>query len=112
MRGLLAYKPVVTVRNNNATNPVSDAAWVQIVAALGKPANAVEIYNPSGATIRISTGAAGLEDASELPYSILPGGSSILMPMDGIKKGSRISLRVVDVGVTINTNIFVLNFLG
>lgn len=112
MRGLLAYKPVVTVRNDNATNPITDAAWAQIVAALGKPASAVEIYNPSGVTMRISTGAAGLEDASELPYSILPGGSSILMPMDGIRNGARISLKAVDAGANVNTNILVLNFLG
>lgn len=110
MRGLLAYKPVVTVRNDMATTPIVQAAWTEIVAALGAPASAVEIYNPSGATMRISTGAAGQEDANELPYSILPGGSSILMPMDGIKNGARISLRSVDADV--NTNIFVLNFLG
>lgn len=106
---LLSHKPTVTVRVDLGVTPITTAAWLQLVAALGAPACAVEIYNPTGATIMLSTGAAGLEAASTLPYSILPGGSSILLPFE-FKNGGRISAKAVDQDAT--NNIFVLNFLG
>jgi hypothetical protein len=80
-----------------------------LLAATTEPCSAIEIFSGSGSIIKVSLGAAGLEYASEIPYYITPGGSSILLPIE-IKKGTRISAKAVD--TTANVGTLVINFFG
>lgn len=108
-RNLLAKVPAVTVRNDMTGNPITTAAWATLVAAVGKACTAVEIFNPSGSTIQLSLGAAGQELTALIPYTVLPGGSSILLPIE-ISSGKRISAKAVDQNAT--TGIFTMNLFG
>jgi hypothetical protein len=106
---LLAQVPVATVANNMTTNPIDTGAWTQLLASLPRACCAVEISNNSGSTIQISTGAAGQEAANAIPYTVLPGGSPILLPIE-IMKGARISAKAVDADAT--SGYFTMNFFG
>lgn len=108
-RGILARKPVASIQNDLVANPITTAAWAELSASLEQGACAVEIYNPSGSTIELSTGAVGEEDDHIMPYTVLPGGSSILLPYE-FARGARLSAKAVDQNA--NTNIFIMNFLG
>jgi len=92
-----------------ATTNILTASWTQFVASLGWSCCAVEVFNPSPATIQLSTGTAGNESTAIVPYTILPGGSSILLPLE-IKSGTRLSLKAVD--QIANTGYFIMNFFG
>jgi hypothetical protein len=109
MRYLIAQKPVHKVRLDYGSTNVGIGAWVAVVASMPVPACGVELFNASGSTLKISTGAIGLEDASELPYYVLPGGSSILLPLE-FSSGQRLSVRAVD--VVANVGSLVMNFFG
>lgn len=106
---LLAQTPMSTVRVDMAVTPITTAAWTELVSALDKACTAVEIFNPSGSTMKISNGAAAAEDASELPYTILPGGSALLLAIP-LSKGMRLSAKALDNDAT--TNLFIMNFFG
>lgn len=106
---ILAHRPYGTIPNNLATNPITAAAWAVLSASLPFPACAIEIFNPSGSTIQLSIGAAGLEAANLIPYTILPGGSSIFLPME-LKKGVRLSAKAIDADA--NAGYFTMNFFG
>lgn len=108
---LLARSPVLTATLNMTITPVTTAAWVEFIHSITKASTAVEIYNPSGSTLLISNGPAGQESNFVIPYSILPGGSSIFLPVDPyFKINGRISLKALDANAT--ANIFVMNFFG
>lgn len=98
-----------TVRVDMTTDPITTAAWTELVASLEKGATAIEIFNPSGSTMQFSNGAAGEEDANELPYTILPGGSALLLAIP-LSKGMRLSAKALDNDAT--SNLFVMNFFG
>lgn len=102
------FKPVGTVRLDLVGTPVTTAAWIQVTASLPAPSSAVEIFNGSNSLLKLSTGAAGLEAASVVPYMLLPGTSTIL-PME-LNRLSRISVIAVD--RTANVESLVLNFFG
>lgn len=108
---ILAKQAQYTAFLNMTVIPVTTAAWVQIVASLPYACTAMEIFNPSAATMKISKGAAGQETTGNnlIPYSILPGGSSILLPIN-LPSLSRISLEAVD--QTASSGYFILNFFG
>jgi hypothetical protein len=101
----VSTKPVATARLDTGSSNVTSAAYVQLVAATSQPFSNVEIFNPSGATLLIATGGAGSEVL--IPYSILPGGSSILLPLN-IAKGTRIALKAADT-TSATAGLFVLN---
>ncbi len=105
---ILARKPVRTHRLSFVTSPVDNSAWVQVSAATDQPCSAIEVFNPSGATLRIATGSSGNE--VDIPYTILPGGSSIMIPWE-ISKGKRIAIKGVDT-TQAASGIFVLNLFG
>ena len=110
MRPLLAHKAVVKLSLDLALNPVSTSAWVQITSALAYACVALEIFNPSPATMKISIGAAGQEDNNELPFYILPGGNApSLIPIE-ISKGRRLSVKSID--NTANALALNMNFYG
>lgn len=106
---MLAGIPVAKKLHNYTVTPVTTSAWVEIISATDTPSSAIEIFSGSGAPIKLSTGAAGSEDSSELPYYIIPGGSSIMLPLN-LAKGARISAKAMvqdaDAGV------MVLNLFG
>lgn len=110
MRGLLAYKPTFSLIFDLAGTPIDNTAWVELDSALDGPASAVEIYNPSGATLMLSFGAALAEDNNKYPYHVLPGGSSLLLAIE-FKSGSRLSAKSIDAN-TANANTLVMNFFG
>lgn len=111
MSRMLARKPVAKYRLDYSLSNLPDTAtWVAVIAATTQPCSAMEIFNASAATLKISTGAAGLENAGELPYYVLPGGSSILLPIE-VAKGGRISVKAVD-QTPVSVGTLVLNLFG
>lgn len=102
-------KPVAKIHVDLENFPVDQSAWVEILSATLKPTSAITIFNGSGSVLKLSKGAAGLEDASELPYFIVPGSNAILLPFE-IPKGARLSLKAQD--GTADMGSFVINCFG
>jgi hypothetical protein len=111
MRPLLARIPVATLQVDLSStgSPVGTGAWTQLIAALSTSSCAVEICNTTGSLLQISTGAPGLESASVVPYTVLPNGSSILLPLE-LARGARLSAKAIDNATTVGRLIF--NFFG
>lgn len=110
MRPLLAHKAVGKITVDFSVTNVGTAAWVQISAAFPAPCVALEIFNATGTTFKVSNGAPGAEDAGELPFYILPGGDApALIPME-ISKNKPISLKAVDIAV--NSSRLTMNLYG
>lgn len=108
MRGALGIRaPVQTASLNMANTNVTTAAWVTVISKLNAGASAIEIFNPSAATMQIATGAAGSEVA--LPYAILPGGSSFPIPLP-VGNLQRISVKAVD--QTASSGLLTMNCFG
>jgi hypothetical protein len=105
----MARTPIYKFYHSYSSTNVTTGAWVELIASLQYPASAVEIFNGTGAIVKLSIGAAAAEDASEIPYYIIPGGSSIMLPL-GFSREARISARAVDQDATTGT--LVLNFFG
>lgn len=109
MRYLIAQKPTYKFSHNYTTTPVTTSAWQEIISAMPSPACAVEIFSASAATIKLSVGDAGDEDNHEINYYVIPGGSSILLPLE-FSRGSRLSAKAVDSDA--DSGSLVLNFFG
>jgi hypothetical protein len=106
---LLAHVPVQSIATDMSASPITQAGWTQLVASTLKAGCAIEISNNSGATIQLSLGSAGQESTAIIPYTVLPGGSAILLPME-IPRLSRISAKAVDQPA--NTGFFTINLFG
>lgn len=108
---LLANKIVGTVYNNCASTNITTSAWLTLVASMPLACTAIEIFNPSDAKLQLSTGAAGHETdtGSLLPYTIQPGGSSGLLPVN-LPNGKRLSVTALDQNVV--NDYFIINFFG
>ncbi len=110
MKGAVAVrKPVKTSRYDLSGGAIGTGAYVEVLAAVDNlyAASAVEIFNPSPASIKIALGGAGSE--VDLPYTVLPGGMNILA-ME-IPKGVRVSMKAVD-QTSGAVGLVVLNFFG
>lgn len=108
MKGALALrKPVATVALDMSSTNITTAAWATVIAALAAACSAIEIFNQSASAMQIATGAGGSEVA--LPYTVLPGGSAVLLPIE-IAKGLRLSAKAYD--ATASTGRLVINFFG
>lgn len=81
---------ITTVRNDYSSVNVTTGAWVQLVASLGATVNAFEIFDSSGQTLELGTGAAASEVRLILVY---PGGNG-QVPVT-IPSGTRLSIRAV-----------------
>lgn len=92
--GLAIRKPTQTARYDLSGGAIGTSAYVTILAKASNlyASSALEIFNPSPATMKIATGDAGSE--VDLPYSVLPGGMNILA--FEIPKGVRISMKAAD----------------
>lgn len=81
---------VTTVRNDYTSTSVTTGAWVQLVASLGATVTELEIFDSSGETLELGTGAAASETRLIL---IVPGGNG-RVPVS-IASGTRLSIRAV-----------------
>lgn len=91
MHGEVAGIPVQRIRNVYSSTNVTDGAWVQLDAALDENCSAVEVFDSSGALLKLGIGPSGGE--ADLTY-IIPGGNGyIKLRLD---KGARLSVRSVD----------------
>lgn len=111
MRPLLGTKPVGTLTLNAATNNITTSAWTQVTASVVAGASAMEIFNSTGSTLLVSQGTAGNETVTGnlLPYTILLGGSAMMLPME-IKNGLPIRVKAFDQSAT--SGILVINLFG
>lgn len=106
-RSLLARKPVATIAFSMSGANITTAAYTQLIAAMAAPASAVEVFSPSGSSIKLAVGGAGAE--VDIPYTIPPGGSAVFLPLE-IKAGVRLSAKALDANAT--TGLLILNFFG
>lgn len=102
-------KPRKKFRHDFGATSVTTAAWVELVASMDDSVSAVEIFNSSGAILKLSTGTAGNEDSAELEYYVLPNGSFQIQPIE-LSKGGRLSAKAV--GSDATNGDLILNFLG
>jgi hypothetical protein len=103
------YTPVAKHLHDFAATPVDSLGWTTIVPVVGASCVAIEIFAATGAIMKLSIGAIGDEDAHEIPYFTIPGGSSILLPVR-ISKGARISAKSMD--SVADAGSLVLNLFG
>lgn len=83
------------VRNVYSTTPVTTAAYVELVASTSDVVNAIFIFDSSGETLVLATGAA----ASEVDnLYIVPGGNG-LVPL-AVPAGTRVSIKAVSANAT------------
>ena len=106
---LLARKPTGKVRLDTSSTNITTSAWTTITSAVPAGTTALEIFNSSSSTIKLSTGTAGNEDASELLFYILPGGTDSLIPVE-LSKNARLAGKAVDTNATVGQ--LLINFYG
>lgn len=81
---------VTTVRNDYSSTNVTTGAWVQLIASTASEINELSIFDSSGETLELGTGAAASETRLML---IFPGGNG-REPVQ-IPSGTRVSIRAV-----------------
>lgn len=96
---------VTTVRNDYSSVNVTAGAWVQLVAALSASVTELEIFDSSGQTLELGTGAAASETRLIL---VVPGGNG-RVPV-AIASGARLSIRAVS--ATANVGELSMNIYG
>jgi len=93
------------IRNDYSSTNVTTSAYVELDAALDKDVSAIDIFDSSGQTLLIATGAAGAE--IDLFY-IMPGG---LERQDCyLSQGVRLSVKAVS--ATASTGELTINLWG
>jgi hypothetical protein len=95
---------IEAVRIDYSVTPVTTLAWTQVIAATSASVEWMDIFDSSGETLEIGTGAAGAE--VQLGY-VIPGGNSLY---NVIPAGTRIALRAVSNNATVGE--FVVNMFG
>lgn len=107
MKGAVALRKLVGVpiANDCTGTTITSAAYVQMVASLGKACSGIEVQNTSAKAIKLAVGAA----ASEVDFMVIaPGVNSILLPHE-IAKGQRLSAKAL--GADATTGFLIINFL-
>jgi len=102
-------KPVQSETVDMSVDPITQAAWYQAVDAMEFGGVAIEIFNPSGSPLIISTGDVGEEDDNILPYTIPPGGTSGPYMFE-LKAGRPLSFKALDADV--NNGRLIVNLFG
>lgn len=97
--------PFVTARNVYSSTNVTSGAWVQLIASTASITNAIDVFDSSGQTLELGTGAAASETRLILIY---PGGNGP-QPVK-IPASTRISIRAVS--GTANTGELDINLLN
>lgn len=89
------------------TDPVTTAAWVEIIPQAQYAANKIHVFDSSGQTLLVGVGAPGQEQVVAV---IPPGGQELILT--NIPQKARISLRAVSNSTSGNAvageNVFVL----
>ena len=109
MSRILARKPVGTLTLNYASTNVLTSAWAEISAAIPSSASAMEIFSGSGSILKIAFSVAAAEDANVYPYTICPGGSVLLLPVE-LFKSKRLAAKAINSSATVGY--LVINFFG
>jgi len=105
MRGSLAIRvPVQKAYIDMSSTNVTTSAYVTLISSLSYGVSAMELFNPSAATMKIAIGTAGSE--VDMNYYVLPGGSAFLIPLPA-GHSQRVSIRAVD--QTAASGLFVIN---
>ena len=87
---------ILLYRNVYSTTNVTTAAYTQVVASLASNVNIIDIFDSSGQTMVIATGAAGAEVQKAYIY---PGGPGQI-PL-AIAAGTRVAIRAVSANATL-----------
>lgn len=90
---------------------ITTAAWLEVIAQLSAPISGLMLLNTTGKVLKMSVGGVGEEDGHEVKFYIMPSVEPQVIPFDGIKKNSRISLRAVDGDATADSMV-VFNLFG
>ena len=96
---------VTTVRNDYSSVNVTSGAWVQLIASTGSAITEFDIFDSSGQTLELGTGAGGAESRLCL---IFPGGNG-RVPL-AIAASTRVSIRAVS--ATASVGEIDINFYG
>jgi hypothetical protein len=91
---------VATARNAYASTSVTTAAWVQIVASTAAAIANISVFDSSGQTLELGSGAEGAEARIAI---IPPGGIDIGLI---IAQGTRLSLKAISANATVGEHIF------
>ncbi len=110
---ILATKPVGTYTKVtvDASSTITTSGWTVVSTAVSNGGSAVEIFNSTGCTLQVSQGTAGNETlaANLLPYTIPPGGSAFMLPMQ-IRAAAPLTVKSLD--ATSGDGILVMNVFG
>jgi hypothetical protein len=105
----IATESVAKFIHDLSADPVDVGAWVEIIPSIEHSCSAIEIFSSANTVMKLSVGDVGNEDNEEVPYYVLPGGSSILLPLR-LSRGRRLSAK--SVGTLADFGSLVLNFFG
>ena len=94
-----SFPYVIDMASTNITN----AAYVQVIASVGKQVDAIDVFSGNGQPVFIAIGGAGAEINQ---IAVIPGGQAGPIPIK-IPIGSRISLK--SAGSNLTSGIFILN---
>lgn len=89
----VAKKPVGTIIRNYAVNGVTQIAWAEITDSIPAAATAFAVFNGCGSGLKLSLGALGDEANHIIPYTVPPGGESLL-PIE-LGKAQRLSAEAI-----------------
>lgn len=80
-----------SVRNVYSSTNVTTGAWVQLIASTAAAINCITVFDSSGQTLKLGTGAAGFETIALI---VPPGGLGGCIPLH-IDAGTRISIEAI-----------------
>lgn len=95
--GKITYVYGDSVRNDYTSVPVTTGAWVELVASTPALTNGLLLFDSSGQTLELGTGAMGSETRVML---VTPGGPDAFVPLT-IPVGTRVSVRAVSADATV-----------
>jgi hypothetical protein len=87
---------VTTVRNDYGSVNVTTGAWVELIASTGSVINRLSIFDSSGQTLEIGTGAAASEARLILVFPGGNGSEDVTIPA-----ATRVSIRAVSASATV-----------
>jgi hypothetical protein len=82
--------PAQQIRNVYSSTNVTTGAYVQLTSSLAFTSTAIEVFDSSGQTLQIATGAPGSE---AVQFQIFPGGNGMVPLL--IKQGTRIAVKAI-----------------
>lgn len=107
----LPLKPVGTFYIDASSTNITTSDWSALTSSVPRAASCMEIFNSTGFTFSLSKGTPGSESLPEnlLPYTILQGGSSDMIPMD-VMNGKPLTVKALD--GTADSGILVINLFA